>query len=57
MTEEQLREEAGRPAGGSHRNTGVCYGSLNKVVVKGMRSEKGSGSRSTLNMQVVKILL
>lgn len=48
MTEEQLREEAGRPAGGSHRNTGVCYGSLNKVVVKGMRSEKGSRSRSTV---------
>lgn len=50
MIEEQLRKEAGRPAGGSRRNTGVCCGSLNKVVVKGMRSEKESGSRSTLNM-------
>lgn len=47
MNEEQVRKEA---AGGSRRNTGVCYGSLNKVVVKEMRSEKGSGSRSTLNM-------
>lgn len=50
MSEEQVREEAGRTAGGSHGNTGVCRGSLNKVVGKGMRSEKGSGSRSTLNM-------